>query len=128
MSRLDQPACARGQPPVCTSRRIARSGPQSLASLGPRHLGGVAERLNAAVSKTVSGHFGPTRVRIPPPPLQGPDSRSARGLAKPQRTLRSTDLTTAGDRQKPPEGGGVYPTATPRASQPESESRQRVCV
>src|SRR5205085_6480528 len=34
-----------------------------------RHLGGVAEWLNAAVSKTVSGHFGPTRVRIPPPPL-----------------------------------------------------------
>jgi hypothetical protein len=31
--------------------------------------GGVAERLNAAVSKTVSGEIPPTRVRIPPPPF-----------------------------------------------------------
>jgi hypothetical protein len=33
--------------------------------------GGVAERLNAAVSKTVSGEIPPTRVRIPPPPFFG---------------------------------------------------------
>jgi hypothetical protein len=32
----------------------------------------VAERLNAAVSKTVSGLIGLTRVRIPPPPLPSP--------------------------------------------------------
>src|SRR3954453_13163956 len=34
--------------------------------------GGVAEWLNAAVSKTVSGVKPLTRVRIPPPPLTGP--------------------------------------------------------
>jgi hypothetical protein len=35
-------------------------------------VGGVAERLNAAVSKTVSGVKPLTRVRIPPPPLCRP--------------------------------------------------------
>src|SRR5208283_1691467 len=41
-----------------------------------RRPGGVAERLNAAVSKTVSGEIPPTRVRIPPPPLLSRISRS----------------------------------------------------
>jgi hypothetical protein len=44
--------------------REARSSSLMLAPPG-----GVAERLNAAVSKTVSGEIPPTRVRIPPPPL-----------------------------------------------------------
>ena len=61
------------------ARRPARPGQLSAAtggrvtsrsaSLFRRHLGGVAERLNAAVSKTVMGHLGPSWVRIPPPPL-----------------------------------------------------------
>ena len=38
----------------------------------PRSPGGVAEWLNAAVSKTVSGVTPLTGVRIPPPPLVGP--------------------------------------------------------
>ena len=42
--------------------------PPPAASL-KRPSGGVAEWLNAAVSKTVMGRFGPSRVRIPPPPF-----------------------------------------------------------
>ena len=47
----------------------------------------MAERLNAAVSKTVTGLIGPTRVRIPPPPLN-PGGRPGRlrRLLAPWRT------------------------------------------
>src|SRR3954466_11599948 len=41
-----------------------------------RGRGGVAEWLNAAVSKTVMGGLRPSRVRIPPPPLTEPESLS----------------------------------------------------
>src|SRR4051812_14767865 len=42
--------------------------------------GGVAERLNAAVSKTVSGVKPLTRVRIPPPPLVASVAAAPRGM------------------------------------------------
>ena len=53
------------------------SAPIMVYGLAPRYpsaprlgaLGGVAERLNAAVSKTVVRRLGVPRVRIPPPPL-----------------------------------------------------------
>jgi hypothetical protein len=55
-------------------RADCRAGAPLEAPAPPARLqsapGGVAERLNAAVSKTVSGRLGPTRVRIPPPPLR----------------------------------------------------------
>src|SRR5205814_7060991 len=63
------------QPPSRGVRRAAggrvRDAAQRILRLSALALtapGGVAERLNAAVSKTVSGGFPPTRVRIPPPP------------------------------------------------------------
>ena len=51
--------------------------------------GGVAERLNAAVSKTVMGGFRPSRVRIPPPP----SVRTGRGSSPSRR--RSPDASGA---------------------------------
>src|SRR4051794_11298491 len=53
---------------MLTSRILPR--PASLSGDARRFAGGVAEWLNAAVSKTVSGVKPLTRVRIPPPPLQ----------------------------------------------------------
>ena len=50
------------------SRRVPES---SLVDYYSRTPGGVAEWLNAAVSKTVMGGLRPSRVRIPPPPLNG---------------------------------------------------------
>jgi hypothetical protein len=47
--------------------------------------GGVAERLNAAVSKTVSGGFPLTRVRIPPPPFSRPICLVCKWFACPER-------------------------------------------
>src|SRR5919199_4387918 len=44
-------------------------GPLAFRDDARRFDGGVAEWLNAAVSKTVSGVKPLTRVRIPPPPL-----------------------------------------------------------
>jgi hypothetical protein len=51
--------------------RAPAEGPSTAISRYPVRAaptGGVAERLNAAVSKTVMGGFRPSRVRIPPPP------------------------------------------------------------
>jgi hypothetical protein len=57
---------ARSRKPWRSDRAAGRARSTSLKlSAAP---GGVAERLNAAVSKTVSGEIPPTRVRIPPPP------------------------------------------------------------
>src|SRR5919202_7063412 len=63
-------------------------GPLAFADDARRFDGGVAEWLNAAVSKTVSGVKPLTRVRIPPPPLRPvrpPRSGggASRGLASP---------------------------------------------
>src|SRR3954452_23551172 len=55
---------------MLTSRFVA--WPASLSGDARRFDGGVAEWLNAAVSKTVSGVKPLTRVRIPPPPLSTP--------------------------------------------------------
>ena len=57
---------------VSSARRVATNGGARRASAAPLHClprGGVAERSNAAVSKTVIRLNGGSRVQIPPPPL-----------------------------------------------------------
>jgi hypothetical protein len=70
----------------------------------------VAERLNAAVSKTVMGRLGPSRVRIPPSPLARPNPAHEQGfwsvdtaividaVASEQGSLRRRVLVPAAER------------------------------
>ncbi len=96
--RAGRPRRAAPEPPARGRRGAAggrvRSAVERLLRLAAladrlalvRHPGGVAERLNAAVSKTVVRLIGVPRVRISPPPLSHVTSRAlwlagARGCA-----------------------------------------------
>jgi hypothetical protein len=90
----EQSGAQRGRP--CHSTIVSMD-----ALAFPRRPGGVAERLNAAVSKTVVRLIGVPGVRISPPPLIEPDSAGLQVL----RLRRShvfapsdTPLETAQDR------------------------------
>ena len=101
---------------VHSLRHSPASGSPPLAgrNASPRAKIVVAEPLPAAVSKTVSGGFPPTRVRIPPPPFAGVlcDSRGAlRANCKPFQSLDAP-------RRRPSTGdsGPVFRSSFPRRS------------
>ena len=84
-----------------------RSAPPRVPLRSRRSSGGVPERLNGAVSKTVVG-ASPPRVRIPPPPLYGAGTRLRKRVpapARPPGRLRSRES------QLP---GGISVTERPR--------------
>ena len=77
--------------------------------------GGVAERLNAAVSKTVSGGFPLTRVRIPPPPFFREIWLGSRGNGRPDR-LRRPSAGAPTDVHERPSWQISFPRRSPEQS------------
>src|SRR5688572_22994051 len=82
-----------------------RSGAESLRCQ-PR--GGVAERSNAAVSKTVIRLNGGSRVQIPPPPLNQARNSVVMRLAVTPGVVTEAITTSARDRLNPLTRDGVW--------------------
>src|SRR3954447_4613613 len=106
----------RSRPRSRERRRPRRRAPLPPAASLTMATGGVAEWTNAAVLKTARGRPGPSRVRIPPPPL-GP---VIGGGGAAMVTLKSYACDRRAGRRPEPDAGAGRPARGAPPPAPES--------